>query len=371
MAKTGFVYHDLYCWHDTGNHGGFMFAGFPIQPGMHVEHPETKRRFKNLLDVTGMTEQLTAVKPRHATEEELRRFHTADYIDRVRTLSNDMGGDCGELTPIGRGGYEIALLSAGGVLEATEAVLTGALDNAYCLVRPPGHHADAEQGRGFCVFGNGVIAIKDAMARHGLSKVAILDWDVHHGNSAETAFYDDPSVLTISMHQENWFPPGRGFVEHNGEGRGEGYAINVPLPPGSGVGAYLAAFDRIVEPALRGFAPEAIFIGCGFDASALDPMGRMMVHSECFRDLAKRVLAIAGDVCGGKIVFIHEGGYSPFYVPFCGLATVEEMSGKASGVEDPYLGFAAGMGGQELQPAQDALITEIAERVLTKFGKAA
>jgi acetoin utilization deacetylase AcuC-like enzyme len=359
MPRTGLAYHELFLWHDTGNHAGFLFPGFPLQPGLHNENPETKRRLKNLLDVSGLSEKLIDIKPREATEEEIRRFHTADYIKLVRDLSNAYGGEAGELTQVGRGSFEIAKLAAGAVIEAVDAVVTRKCDNAYALVRPPGHHADADKGRGFCIFGNIVIAAKHCLEVLGMEKVAVVDWDVHHGNGTETAFWKDPRVLTISMHQDNWYPQGRGLVCDIGEGAGKGYAINTPLPAGSGVGAYEAAFDRVVIPALLAYKPDIILVASGFDASAFDPLGRMMMHSAGYASLTRKLMTVADELCGGRIVMAHEGGYSPYYVPFCGLAVLETMSGINTGVTDPYLDFAAGMAGQDLQPAQDKLISEV------------
>jgi acetoin utilization deacetylase AcuC-like enzyme len=338
MARTGFVYHELYQWHDTGNYAGFMQFGFPLQPGMHFENPETKRRFKNLLDASGYIKQLTVIEPRHATREELLRFHTAAYVDSVKQMSDGHGGDAGELTPVGHGSFEIATLSTGGLIKGTDAVIAGDIDNCYALVRPPGHHAEAAQGRGFCIFGNIAIAVHHCLAVHGMERIAVVDWDVHHGNGTETAFYNDPRVLTVSLHQENWYPPGRGLVNDTGEGAGEGFALNVPLPPGSGVGAYAAA---------------------GFDASAFDPLGRMMMTSAGYAQLTNILMATANELCGGKVVMAHEGGYSPDYVPLCGLAVLEAMTGISSGVDDPYLAFAGGMGRQELQPEQQAVLDVI------------
>jgi len=177
----------------------------------------------------------------------------------------------------------------------------------------------------------------------------------------EHAFYDDPTVLTISIHQDNNYPPGSGAVGDTGAGAGKGYNINIPLPAGSGVGAYLATFDRVVAPALRAFRPELILIASGLDASAMDPLASMMMTSDGYRRLTQVVLAVARDVCGGRLVACHEGGYSPAYVPYCGLAIIEELSGVRTGLEDPLLGLLAAFGGQELQPHQDAVIQEAAK----------
>ena len=364
---TGFVHHEIYLWHDTRSAGIWLPAGGMMQPEPHAESPDSKRRLRNLLEVSGLLDSLTPIAARPATEEELLRFHTPDYIARLKALSAESGGDAGMSTPFGPGSYEIALLSVGGVIAALDAVVGGQVDNAYALVRPPGHHAEADMGKGFCLLGNAVIAIKHAIAAHGIERVATVDWDVHHGNGTEHAFLGDPNVLTISIHQDNCFPPDSGAVGDTGEGAGEGYKINVPLPPGSGREAYLAAFERVVEPALRAFKPELIVVPSGFDGSAYDPLGRMMVSSETYRRMARAVLGLARELCGGRLVLCHEGGYSTAYVPFCGLAVIEELSGSNSGVEDPFLAAIEGMGGHQLYPHQAAVIDQAAE-LAAKLG---
>ena len=193
-------------------------------------------------------------------------------------------------------------------------------------------------------------------AARGIGKGAVVDWDVHHGNGTQQAFYDDPETLTISLHQDGLFPLGSGTLGERGEGAGQGFNINVPLPPGTGTGGYLAAFDRIVLPALRRFKPEMIVVCSGFDASALDPLGRMMLHSEAFRALTRRLMAAADDLCGGRLALSHEGGYSASYVPYCGLAVMEELSGFRTAIDDPFITNFSGYPGQELMPHQDAAI---------------
>src|SRR5207302_9013272 len=214
---------------------------------------------------------------------------------RIKKMSAESGGEAGGERAVGRGSYEIALLSAGGCITAVDAVLDGKVDNAYALVRPPGHHAEKYQGRGFCIFGNTALAAMHARRARGLARVAIVDWDVHHGNGTEHAFYSDPTVLTISIHQDNNYPPASGAITATGEGDGRGYNINAPLPPGSGVGAYLATFDRVVAPALRAFRPELILIASGLDASAMDPLASMMMTSDGYRKLTQIVLSVAKD----------------------------------------------------------------------------
>ena len=232
------------------------------------------------------------------------------------------------------------------------------MDNAYALVRPPGHHAERDTGRGFCIFANVAIAATHARQVRGLERVAVVDWDVHHGNGTEHAFYDDPSVLTISIHQDNNYPPNSGAMTDTGSGAGQGYNINVPLPAGSGVGAYVATFERVVAPALRNYRPELIIVASGLDASAMDPLASMMMTSDGYRKLTQVMLGVAHEVCGGRLVMCHEGGYSPAYVPFCGLAIMEELAGVRTELADPLLDLLASFGGQDLQPHQEAVLRE-------------
>jgi acetoin utilization deacetylase AcuC-like enzyme len=348
-------------WHDTGTSAWVTPAGLTVQPLGHIESAEGKRRIRNLVEVSGLIDHLVQLKPRMATEEEVLRLHTREYMDRIKKASDEIGGDAGDLSPFGHGSYEIALLAAGGCMTAVDAVLDGKVDNAYALVRPPGHHAERTTGRGFCIFANTALAAVHARQARGVSRVAIVDWDVHHGNGTEHAFYDDHTVLTISIHQDNNYPPNSGGLGDTGSGSGVGYNINVPLPAGSGVGAYVATFERVVAPALRAFSPELILIASGLDASAMDPLASMMMTSEGYRTLTKTVLEVAAEVCRGRLVACHEGGYSPAYVPYCGLAILEEMAGIRTGLEDPLLELLAQFGGQEIQPHQEAVIREAAK----------
>jgi acetoin utilization deacetylase AcuC-like enzyme len=368
LMTTGFVWHERYMWHNTGRASGPFLSdasGWLEPDWRHAENSETKRRFRNLLEVSGLLDGLTRIDPRPATVEEVCRFHTPEYVDSVRELSAGAGGEgIDGATVIGKGSYEVALLSAGGVIAAVDAVLDGLVDNAYALVRPPGHHALPDAALGFCLFGNVAIAAHHARAARGLERVAIVDWDVHHGNGTQAAFYDDPSVLTISIHQDNCFPPDSGHLEDAGEGAGEGFNINVPLPPGSGDGAYEATFERVVVPALERFRPQLIIIPSGLDASAMDPLARMMVSPRGYGRLAQIMVEAAARLCDGRLVLAHEGGYSAELVPFCGLAVMEALSGIETPVRDTILQlFPAGMGQQELQPHQEALIDRVAARV--------
>ena len=357
MPKTGWIYHELYMWHDTGRATAMTATRKWLQAFEHYENPETKRRFRNLVEVAGLFDDLLVIKPRAATVEEICRFHTPRYVESIAAMSEGAGGNAGEGTPFGPGAFEIARLAAGGTISAIDAVLDGRVENAYALVRPPGHHAEADMGRGFCIFGNVVIAIEHARVTRGLRRVATVDWDVHHGNGTQKAFYRDPDVLTISIHQDRWYPRESGAMDERGEGAGAGFNINIPLPPGSGHGAYLAAFERVVVPALHAFRPELIVVPSGFDGSMYDPLGRMMAYSETYRAMTRMLMSAAGDLCGGRLVLSHEGGYAPIYVPFCGLAVMEELSGVKTPVDDPMAARAAAAGGQDLQPHQDEIIS--------------
>jgi acetoin utilization deacetylase AcuC-like enzyme len=362
MSRTGLVWHERYMWHDTGSGTSELPSGGWLEPHVHVESPDTKRRLKNLLDASGLTEQLVALPPRAATVEELCRVHGLAYVERIRELASGRGGEAGSEAPFGNGSFEIAALAAGGTITAVDAVLDGRVDNAYALVRPPGHHALPDLGMGFCIFANVAVAVRHARAARGLGRVAVVDWDVHHGNGTQAAFWEDRSVLAISLHQDGLYPAESGSVGEIGAGEGAGATLNVPLPPGSGRGAYLSAVDRVVVPALERFRPELIVVACGFDAGALDPLGRMLLAADAFGELTERLLDAAADICDGRLVLSHEGGYSAGYVPFCGLATIEALSGLSAGIEDPfaYLGV---IHGQELQPHQEAAIGAAAANV--------
>jgi acetoin utilization deacetylase AcuC-like enzyme len=355
------VWNELYGWHDTGTFAGHVFPSTTVQPYQHFESAETKVRLASLLEVSGLTKDLVRIPAVPATEEDILRVHTPEHVARIKAESlNPKGGDAGDTeSPFGYGGYDIALLAAGGAIEALRAVMNGTVNNSYALVRPPGHHARPSTGMGFCIFANAAIAIKFAQAELGVKRVATVDWDVHHGNGTQEIFYSDPNVLTISLHQDGLFPANSGHIADSGDGDGDGFAINVPLQPGSGNGAYLEAIQRVVVPALRRFKPELIVVPSGFDASAADPLGRMQVTPTGYRAMTQELMAIADEVCDGKIVMTHEGGYSPFYVPYCGLAVLETLSGVKTGIADAITPTWDELPGQECQPEQLARINQV------------
>ena len=251
--------------------------------------------------------------------------------------------------------YEAALLSAGCTLAAVD-------HEGFALVRPPGHHALPARAMGFCLIDNIAVAARYAQAELGLERVAIVDWDVHHGNGTEEIFLDDPSVLTISLHQDGLYPADSGQLAVRGTGAGEGRNVNIPLPAGTGDDGYVHAFDEVVAPLVRGFAPDLILVGAGQDASATDPLGRMSITVPGYRALTDRAVALAAEVCGGRLVVMLEGGYSLMHVPLANHAILEGLAGlPATFTTDP-------IGVDAPTALRDVERTAVAAAVATHLG---
>jgi acetoin utilization deacetylase AcuC-like enzyme len=285
-----------------------MLAHAPAEP-----HPERPGRLDAVMQEVRRLERRGRVQvaaPRRAEEDDLRLVHTAEYIAQVRdevaagrlTLST---GD----TELSSGSFEAALAACGAVLSAVDAVVGGRARNAFCAVRPPGHHASAARGMGFCIFNNIAVAARHALRRHGVERVLIADWDVHHGNGTQAAFWRDGSVLFFDTHQHPWYP-GTGAREETGEDRARGLIINQPFPAGAGRREILESFRRVLVPAANRFRPDLVMISAGFDSRAGDPLGRFTLTDEDFADLTHVVLEIAGRHAGGRLVSVLEGGYS-------------------------------------------------------------
>ena len=292
-------------------------------------------------------------------------MHPGSYLDEFKRLSDAGGGELGLRTPFAAGGYEIATLSAGLAKAAVSDVVSGRLDNAYALSRPPGHHCLPDFPNGFCLLANIAVAIEAAKSEQGLGRVAVIDWDVHHGNGTEAIYYDRDDVLTISLHQEGNYPLDTGGIEDRGRGAGDGFNINVPLPAGSGHRAYLATFDQIVLPALVQFQPELIVVACGFDAAAVDPLARMLATADTYRQMTKRTMAAADRLCQGRLVLVHEGGYSEAYVPFCGHATIAALANSDIEAPDPLL---PNLDVRQPGPHLDAFLMSEVTRMASELG---
>ncbi|MEM9432864.1 MAG: class II histone deacetylase [Pseudomonadota bacterium] len=338
MHQTGFFWDEQCFWHSGGNYALTLPVGGLVQPataGGFPDSPETKRRLKNLMDVTGLSQELALFGAEPASWDDLARVHPESYLNSFKKLSDDGGGEIGPRAPFSQGGFEIAALSAGLAKTAIFSVLQADIRNAYALCRPPGHHCLPDMPNGFCLLANISIAVEAALVNALTDRVAIVDWDVHHGNGSEAIFYDRDDVLTISLHQDRNYPMDTGAFEDRGVGAGLGCNLNIPLPPGGGHKLYIEAMERLVQPALEQFRPDIIIVACGFDASAVDPLGRMMATAETFKIMTHMMMETAADLCDDRLVLVHEGGYNETYVPFCGHATLEALSGSAVQAPDP------------------------------------
>jgi acetoin utilization deacetylase AcuC-like enzyme len=345
IRSSGLVFDERFLRHDVGAQDSVVMrdGSFLVDPESRPSSVQITRRIKQFLDGSGLTGQMEQIPARAATEGELMAYHTLAYINAVHAYTHGKGparGAWGEIdeddTPPSPDSFEAAIYAAGGALEAVRAVLEGRVENAYALLRPPGHHALSNRCMGYCIFNNAALAAHYACKQFGLERVMIVDWDVHHGNGTQDAFYADPNVLFVSLHQHNWYPKLSGELDQVGSGAGAGYTVNIPLPAGTGDRGYRAAFEQLVVPIGLQYRPELIIISAGQDSSWLDPLGQMMLTQNGFRALSTLLLDLANAVCSGRLVMLQEGGYSVAYVPYCTLAAVEPLLGVDLGVVDLY-----------------------------------
>ena len=276
-------------------------------------HPESARRFDAVveaLDAAGLRGKMLALNPREVVADDLLLAHTAEYIAlaerEIRGGSDQLStGDTG----VSRHSWDAALKAVGSGMAAVDAVAAGKVERAFCVVRPPGHHATAERGMGFCVCNNIALAARHAQRRHGIGRVLIVDWDVHHGNGTQDIFYEDGTVFFFSTHQSPWYP-GTGSADETGAGAGKGTTLNCPLPAFSGRKEIFACFEEKLLPAVAKFRPELVLISAGFDSRMEDPLGHFLLTDEDFADLTRIVLNIAKNHAGGRVVSLLEGGYN-------------------------------------------------------------
>lgn len=310
MARTGLVYDLVYLQHDTGE---------------HVEKAQRLLSIMEILRSTKVIDQLMLISPRNATREEVGLVHEPGYIDKVIEFSIRGGGTFGGGNIGSAQTFQAALLAVGGVLTAVDAVMNGTVNNAFALVRPPGHHAKPDRGMGFCFFNNVAIAARYAMKKYQLQKILILDWDVHHGNGIQHVFFSEADVLYFSIHRRYAYP-GTGWVEDLGEGHGAGYNINVPFHKGTGDADYLIAVRDILVPVVCQYKPELILVSAGQDAYYKDPIGGMNITETGYAALAAAIRDLAREFCGGRLVGALEGGYDPEGLALCTLAIIDQWA---------------------------------------------
>ena len=317
---TGYVYHPGFLEHDLRG------------------HPENKGRLTAILGVLEehhMWERLVPIAAVPISQPRLERVHDPRYVEQVQRVAARGGGHLDMDTYVSPGSYEAARLAAGGLVEATRAVLDGEVENAFALVRPPGHHALRNRGMGFCLFNNVAIAARYALAERGLSRVLIVDFDVHHGNGTQDEFEAEAAVLYISSHQYPYYP-GTGYWDETGEAAGIRHLVNIPLPGAVGDAGFRRILDEIVAPAARRFQPQLILVSAGYDAHWDDPLASMRLTVTGYTHIARALKELAQELCGGRLVFSLEGGYHLQALAYSVLNTFGVLLGDAeAAVVDP------------------------------------
>jgi acetoin utilization deacetylase AcuC-like enzyme len=293
VMKVGLIYDPIYLEHETGD---------------HEENPARLVEIISLLERSALMAQCEAISPRPASLEELTLAHTSSHVSHIKSFAEKGGGWLTVDTVMSSASYEVALYAVGGTLSGVDAVMEGEVDCAFALVRPPGHHATPQQAMGFCLFNNIAIAAKYALQRYNLERILIVDFDVHHGNGTQIAFYDDPRVLYFSVHEYPFYP-GTGSIDENGHSEGKGTTVNVPLPAWSGDAEYIRVFDEILIPVARRYKPKLILVSAGYDAHWADNMSLMQVSVSAFTTMMEKIKELAQELCHGRMVAALEGGY--------------------------------------------------------------
>jgi acetoin utilization deacetylase AcuC-like enzyme len=294
---TALLYHPIYLKHNTGPH-----------------HPERASRLTSILrklKKTGLIDKLKRVEPKAASIEDITLTHSKDYVLRIKEFCEAGGGNLDPDTVVSGDSFISALFSAGAVITAADMIFKGDIGNAFCMGRPPGHHAGISNAKGFCVFNNIAIGARYIQKKYNLERVLIIDWDAHHGNGTEEIFYGDPSVFYISLHQYPHYP-GTGKSSDTGKGNGKGYNLNIPMSAGSGDKEYIKAFHEIIIPKVKLFKPRFILISAGFDSHKDDPLSSLNLTEQGYFEMTKIVKDMAADSSEGRLISILEGGYNLF-----------------------------------------------------------
>lgn len=320
---VGILSHPYYRTHRTGD---------------HPEHERKIDRIMDAIDLAPFSGEVMRFLPRYATPEQIAFAHELSFVDLIRSAAAGNGGWLDTDTRIGPGSFDTALLAAGGVIAAVDNVMLEAFhrpDAIFSIVRPPGHHAGAGRAMGFCLFNNVAVAARYAQRTYNLERVMIVDWDVHHGNGTQEIFFDDPSVLFVSLHQWPLYP-GSGWLTEIGHGEGAGRTINIPFTPGAGDTAYRHAFERIIEPIAEQFAPELVIVSAGQDCHAADPLSDQLVSLEGFRWMTRAIRRIADRSARGRYLLALEGGYNQHTLPWLCAGIIAAMGDFPDETLDPY-----------------------------------
>jgi len=275
----------------------------------HPERPERLPTSMKALEDSGLLDRVTVASPRDATVAEIELVHSPKYIEQVKRLADSGGGNLDMDTTVSAATYDAALKAAGALLESVEWSLDGSSRRTFCMVRPPGHHALPSRGMGFCIFNNVAVGARYAMARKDVERVMIVDWDAHHGNGTQEVFYEDPNVLYVSLHQYPHYP-GTGWIDETGKGKGEGTTVNLPFPAGTGEAEYLTAFERVIIPAGKRFAPDLLMVSAGYDSHAADLLCSMRLIDSSYRKMTDYLVGFSEECCSGRLIVTLEGGYN-------------------------------------------------------------
>ena len=311
MSRVGLIYDPVYLEHDTGT---------------HVENAGRLTTTLSVLEETEVKQKIKLLTPRPASTEEIALVHSQQYIDQIKTISTRGGGSLDLDTITSSGSYQAALMAAGGVISAADAVMDKTVNHAFCLVRPPGHHATCWHGMGFCLFNNVAIAAKYILANYSIQRILIVDFDVHHGNGTQDMFYTDPNVLYFSTHQYPLYP-GSGTLDEIGTREGEGFNINIPMAPGCGDSEYQTIYEDILAPIAIRYKPQMILVSAGYDAHWADNLASMQLSVFGYVRIAEILKVLADTLCDGNLVFSLEGGYHQQALAYSIAASLNILTG--------------------------------------------